>query len=142
LRCSVGKIAAGIDVRANGGYIMWWPANGLPVLSGSPVALWPGWLPAQLLSPPRPTTQRITVPDRDLLRRLAQMIVGANAGKRNTITYWAACRAGEMVASGLLGADAAVALIVEAATRAGLPRPEAERTARSGIRRTGRLSHA
>ena len=47
-----------------------------------------------------------------------------------------------MVASGLLGADAAGALIAEAATRAGLPRAEAERTAWSGIRATGGLSHA
>jgi len=55
------------------------------------------------------------------------------------LTYWAACRVGEMVASGLL--DAA-AVITEAATRAGLPRSEAERTAWSGIRRTGRLANA
>jgi len=38
-----------------------------------------------------------------------------------------------MVADGLLSATTAVALIAEAATRAGLPRTEAERTARSGV---------
>src|SRR5262249_2497669 len=32
LRCSAGKIAAGIDVRADGGYVIWWPAAGQPVL--------------------------------------------------------------------------------------------------------------
>lgn len=48
----------------------------------------------------------------------------------------------EMVASGLLGADAAAAIIAEAATRAGLPRAEAEDTAWSGIRATGGLAHA
>jgi hypothetical protein len=47
-----------------------------------------------------------------------------------------------MVASGLLGADAAAVLIAEAATRAGLPRAEAERTAWSGIRTTGGLANA
>jgi hypothetical protein len=44
--------------------------------------------------------------------------------------------------SGLLGADAVAAVIAEAATRAGLPRSEAERTAWSGIRATGGLAHA
>jgi len=70
-----------------------------------------------------------------------RLVAGARQGERNGLTYWAACRAGEMVASGLLDAEAAVALIAEAATRAGLPRVEAERTARSGIRTGGGLGH-
>ena len=69
------------------------------------------------------------------------LVAGAREGERNSLTYWAACRAGEMVASGLLGADAAAAVIAEAAMRAGLPRAEAERTARSGIRATGGRGH-
>jgi hypothetical protein len=73
---------------------------------------------------------------------LVRLIAGAREGERNKLTFWAACRAGEMVASGMLKADAAVGLIAEAATRSGLPRPEAERTVWSGIRTTGGLSHA
>jgi hypothetical protein len=73
--------------------------------------------------------------------RLVWSIAGARPGERNNITYWAACRAGEMAASGF-GADAAAAVIAEAATRAGLPRPEAERTAWSGIRATGGFNRA
>ena len=87
-------------------------------------------------------TSRITVPDEHALARLVRLIAGAREGERNNLTYWAACRAGEMVASGLLKADAATAIIVEAATRAGLPRAEAEHTAWSGIRTTGGLAHA
>jgi len=41
-----------------------------------------------------------------------------------------------MVASGLLAAESAAAVIAEAATLAGLSRSEADRTARSGIRKT------
>jgi hypothetical protein len=74
--------------------------------------------------------------------RLVQLIAGARTGDRNNVTYWAACRAGEMVASGLLEANAAAAVIAEAATRAGLPRYEAERTAWSGIRVTGGFANA
>ena len=33
LRCSSGTIAAGNDVRSTGGYVIWWPASGLPVVS-------------------------------------------------------------------------------------------------------------
>jgi hypothetical protein len=25
LRCSRGRIAPGVDVRADGGYVIWWP---------------------------------------------------------------------------------------------------------------------
>jgi hypothetical protein len=142
LRCSAGRIAAGVDVRATGGYVIWWPVAGLPVLSELPITTWPDWLRVRLSSPPRPATSRITVPDGHALMRMVQLIAGARAGERNNVTYWAACRAGEMVASGLLGADAAAAMIADAATRAGLPRSEAERTAWSGIRATGGLAHA
>ena len=38
LRCSIGRIAAGVDVRAEGGYAIWWPGVGLPVTSEMPVA--------------------------------------------------------------------------------------------------------
>jgi Bifunctional DNA primase/polymerase, N-terminal len=142
LRSSAGRIAAGVDVRATGGYVIWWPAAGLPVLSETPMATWPECLRVQLSPPPRPAISRVTVPDGHALMRLVQLIAGASAGERNNLTYWAACRAGEMVASGLLGADAAAAVIAEAATRAGLPRSEAERTAWSRIRSTGGLAHA
>jgi hypothetical protein len=27
LRCSAGKLCTGIDIRADGGYIIWWPAH-------------------------------------------------------------------------------------------------------------------
>jgi Bifunctional DNA primase/polymerase, N-terminal len=141
LRSNAGRIAAGVDVRATGGYVIWWPAAGLPVCSETPIAPWPEWLRRQIVSPPRPATLRITVPDGYALMRLVQLIAGARAGERNNITYWAACRAGEMVASGLLGAPAAAAVIAEAATRAGLPR-SAERTAWSGIHSTGGLAGA
>jgi hypothetical protein len=142
IRCSAGRIAPGIDVRGEGGYVIWWPTTGQPVLSIAPFARWPAWLRAQLVPSKRTVSPRITVPDGHALTRLVQLIAVARAGERNNLTYWAACRAGEMVASGLLGADTAAAVISEAAARAGLPRSEAERTAWSGIRATGGFTHA
>jgi len=28
LRCSAGRVATGVDVRADGGYVIWWPREG------------------------------------------------------------------------------------------------------------------
>jgi predicted P-loop ATPase len=44
VRCSAGKIAPGVDVRANGGYIVWWRAEGLDVEDADLLADVPEWL--------------------------------------------------------------------------------------------------
>lgn len=43
LRCSTGKIAPGIDVRASGGYVIDWSREGLP-FEDWPICEWPSWL--------------------------------------------------------------------------------------------------
>jgi hypothetical protein len=130
------------QARAAASYVIWWPDVGLPGTSEMPVVPWPNWLRHQLSHSRYKITSRTTVPDGHALTRLIRLIAGAREGERNNLTYWAACRAGEMVASGLLDADAAVVVIAEAATRAGLPRREAERVAWSGIKTTGGVAHA
>lgn len=52
LRNSVELIAPGVDVRAEGGYVIRWDAAGLP-LEDAPVADWPAWLLADLATPAR-----------------------------------------------------------------------------------------
>jgi hypothetical protein len=52
LRCSVSRIAPGIDVRADGGYVVWWPAAGEPVQCDAAPAPWPQWLLDALTPPP------------------------------------------------------------------------------------------
>ena len=54
LRCSTSKIDVGIDVRADGGYVVWWPATGGRVLCDVPPAEWPLWLSPSLDN--RPST--------------------------------------------------------------------------------------
>lgn len=44
LRCSAGRIARGVDVRASGGYIIWHPAALCRVHIDAPLAEWPEWL--------------------------------------------------------------------------------------------------
>jgi hypothetical protein len=136
LRCSTNKIAHGVDVRADGGYVIWWPSVGLPVLSDAPVALWPGWLLALLQPTNRPASRRLVVPDRYIIHRLLRLVAAAAEGERNAITFWAACRGGEMVGSGLVSAECISRLVTEASMASGLSPAEAFRTVRSGIRTT------
>ena len=134
IHCTAGKIRLGVDTRGDGGYVIWWPAAGEPILSVAPPAPWPDWLLAGFRPKPQPRSRCIVrAPDNHLLVRLVQMVAGAREGERNSLTFWCACRAGEMVADGQLSATTAIAVIAEAATRSGLPRAEAERTARSGV---------
>jgi hypothetical protein len=51
LRCSVGKVAGGVDVRAEGGYVIWWPRQGGLVAYDNKLAEWPDWLIDLALQP-------------------------------------------------------------------------------------------
>jgi Bifunctional DNA primase/polymerase, N-terminal len=50
LRCTSGRIAPGVDVRAKGGYVIWWPRGGLP-FEDHPLCEWPDWLLAEAMKP-------------------------------------------------------------------------------------------
>jgi hypothetical protein len=45
---TVGRIVRGVDSRSDGGFIIWWPEAGLPVLRTGPIAAAPDWLIAAL----------------------------------------------------------------------------------------------
>jgi hypothetical protein len=73
----------------------------------------------------------------DVQRKLdgiIRSIAFASEGERNHLCFWGACRMAEMVADGALTRNDAIDLAVEAASRAGLPRSEARRTAESAFR--------
>lgn len=44
IRNSASKIAPGVDVRGEGGYLIHWPSAGEPILDASPIAPLPAWL--------------------------------------------------------------------------------------------------
>jgi Bifunctional DNA primase/polymerase, N-terminal len=139
VRCSAGRIALGIDTRADGGYIIHWPSSGLPVLSDAPLARWPSWLLKEFLqkSPPRPPSPSNAIIDRSIgwLRGLVRSVAGASEGQRNSILFWASCRAGEAVRDGKAAEDFVIDVLLRAAAHAGLSRLEAQRTIYSGMRR-------
>jgi hypothetical protein len=139
VKCSAGKIAHGVDTRGAGGFIIWWPANGLDVQHAQVLAPTPDWIVASL-NPPTSNVVRFPPQPSPLNRCHAKLagvlrtIATAREGKRNSITFWGACRLAEMVIAGTLPRDHAAALVVEAASRAGLSRSEALRTTQSAFR--------
>lgn len=132
LRCSAGLIAPGIDVRADGGYIIAWQVAGFPVLCGAARASWPQWLPTHSKTVPR-RHEQIRVPDDRKVTALIRFVALAPETQRNNRLYWAACRMARIVASGLMDAGIGEALLVSAAIHAGLSESEARSTARSGL---------
>lgn len=66
MRNSESKIAPGVDVRGEGGYVIWWPGFGGAVENGATLAEWPEWLLSVLLPPPpapRPPAAPSRLPD-------------------------------------------------------------------------------
>jgi hypothetical protein len=43
-RCSAGRIAPGVDVKADGGYVIWWPSAGCELVLCEPLEEWPEWI--------------------------------------------------------------------------------------------------
>jgi Bifunctional DNA primase/polymerase, N-terminal len=142
LRNSAGKIAAGVDVRATGGFIIWWPACGLEVRD-APLADWPDCLAPPEPPPPtpyirawpRPAGAAYSPTVENKLRGIAQFVARASKGQRNAIVYWAACRVAELMNVGAVDPAFASATLIEAARMAGLPEIEARRTVDSALRR-------
>jgi Bifunctional DNA primase/polymerase, N-terminal len=141
LRCSVSIINRGVDVRADGGYIIWWPAAGLEVIADAGIGAWP----PLLAPPPAPSISHraIAVRGHDLRPRLhralgiIRAVLDAREGDRNKLLFWAACRARDMVAADELDHAAGVQVLEalrNAAAEVGLSQREIDRTITSAMR--------
>lgn len=148
-----GKLAPGVDVKGEGGYVIAPPS----AKRGKPSYSWiPGLDPwsqkiaslsmEALLtitkSDDRPISlnpHKVTVCDdaqilwkwEDALEDLRD----ATSGERNELLYRAACRGGEVVASGQLASATLISLLEVAAAEAGLKSSEIRQTIRSGLNR-------
>ena len=137
--CTAGKIWPHVDTRGHGrGYIIWWPACGLEVLHRDVLAPVPDWIIDALKPKPLPAPRRAIITTTGNPRRkldgIIRTVANAREGERNHITYWGACRLAELVAESAISRDDAIAIIIEAASRAGLNSIEAKRTAQSAFR--------
>lgn len=144
--CSAGRLGPGIDVKASGGYVLCEPSvigdrRYRVTLDVPPVEL-PTWV-ADASSPQAPLA-RVTTSGRcqmagrcryglAVLRRLADEIAATAEGQREVTTYNLARRVGAFVTSGCLHHDYAVAVLADAATRAGLTEHEARHAIGDGF---------
>ena len=106
-------------MRADGGYIIWWPRQGLPA-EHWPICEWPGWLlkeafgsqgkqseaagrnsphdDVRVVRDKRPSDT--TGPVGYRLTGIMRTLDNARKGERNRVLYWAAMRMAEMVGRG------------------------------------------
>ena len=86
VRNSESKIAPGVDVRGEGGYVIWWPGFGGEVEIAAPLAEWPQWVLSILLPPPpapRPPAAPSRLP-RTITNRRAAAILAASLARLRT----------------------------------------------------------
>jgi len=131
IRNSAGKIAPGIDIRGDGGYIIWWPTAELEVTNSDIIAQWSDWLlklifpvPEKNLANPTASLNISTAYAKAALRRAAEKISSAAEGKRNDTLNsecWSILR---FVEAGILPAENVTSILAAAALNAGLPREE------------------
>jgi Bifunctional DNA primase/polymerase, N-terminal len=149
LRCSVGRITPGIDVRADGGYIIWWPAAGEPMLCDAPLAPWPQWLLDELTPRPTPRGGALSTPPSDCragsryagaaLRSAIERVARTPVGGRNDALNREAYGLGRLVAAGLIDVQHIADALAAAAIAGGLTPRETEATLRSALGARGLL---
>ncbi|HLT09226.1 MAG TPA: bifunctional DNA primase/polymerase [Micromonosporaceae bacterium] len=147
VRNSASKLGPGIDVRANGGYVI---AAGSRLPDGreyeqlcpfaDPIPEAPAWLieaassaPAPELPERRPAYGGTRYGVQALEAELGRLAL-ATEGTRNETLVRAAFRAGQLAGGGELDAYHAHDQLLAVAIRIGLPQSEAEHTIRSGMR--------
>jgi Bifunctional DNA primase/polymerase, N-terminal len=140
LRNSTSKIAPGIDVRADGGYVIWWPETGLPVKDYPPEGApeWPLWLIPSVMNKPVAPQAVYCAAAANKSKQLAgvlRVVAEGTEGERNQRLFWGLCRVREMAAQGKIPLSDGKMLLAEAAYRCGLPPLEIRRTLASGAGR-------
>jgi hypothetical protein len=128
-RTGNGRLGIGVDVKANGGYIVWWPTH-RKVLMDAPIAMWPKWL-LDRQQPKREFKETYTGPAPKSVDGIVDFVRSIPEGQRNKSAYWGLCRAVEAENQGVGGAVDAVA---NAALQTGLSHIEVTRIVRSAQR--------
>ena len=148
LRCSTRNPNIGIDIRADGGYIIWWPAVGCPILNDSAPATWPTWL-LNIVKPPKPTPDITRFPSSvaqiqagsryaaAALQLAAEKVAMAPTGQRNDTLNREMYSLLRFVSSGELETQEIADVLARAAISAGLDRIEVTRTITSALRARG-----
>ena len=130
-RNTISKIERGVDTKAKGGYVIWWPSEGHPVFDGDLLADIPEWL-LDLVKPEerqeRPAVAPRGTPDmsnpfhyllhhraQETVQRVLQRASDATPGNRQFTYWWCSQRLKEIVDEGYLDLRDAHDLLFEAA---------------------------
>lgn len=146
VRNSAGRLGPLVDVRGQGGYVVG-PGSvvhgrAYRVVDDRDLVPLPAWL-ARLAARAETTTARDSSTPAAApgarIRGLVEHVAAGTAGDRNGRLYWAACRAGELIAAGQASTEMIMEQLMSAAAAAGLRGGEAEarRTITSGMRAGG-----
>lgn len=138
LKCSTGQIAKGIDIKANGGYVVFHVANGWPVLSNVALADFPsGLVPTPNMWDTLLRSQRKQVNDdyaMSALSKAVEEVENATEGERNDTLNRAAFGIFALKNRLLINAEVKNKLIA-ASKVCGLPEYEAKRTIESAYKK-------
>lgn len=144
VRNSAGRIAPGIDVRGDGGAIIWWPATGRGVENADTLAPWPAWLlPVMLPPPPLPRSAEIpagSYGDRYVeaaIRRAVEHVAMAGEGGRNSTLNAEAFALARFIKAGTITASDLAEAMATAGLAAGLAPREIQATITSAFRAGG-----
>ncbi|CAI9121211.1 bifunctional DNA primase/polymerase [Brytella acorum] len=141
-RARIGGVL-GLDVRGEGGYVIWWPAAGLELIANVPPQPMPAWLVETIMPPPPPKADLAKIEDglrnadryvqgalRGAIRNVATAPEGARNDTLNAETY----ALGRFIPPGHLTASQIAEAMAAAALQAGLTQHEIERTIASALR--------
>jgi Bifunctional DNA primase/polymerase, N-terminal len=137
---SASRVAPGVDVRGEGGFVIMPPSVGYSVIGDAVVAHWPDWLMPLVLPPPRPPGQAPcagAVPVSS--RRLDGILRAAPDGSKHFILRNTALLLGGIADSAGFTDDSAVQWLLDALPATVRDWRTAERTARWGLQQ-GRAS--
>jgi hypothetical protein len=137
VKCTASRLARHIDTRGHGGYIIYWPAEGLEVRNGDVLAEVPEWIIERLKPPQRAYVPTGPITPRQAHRQIdgiIRLIVRSPSGQRNSILFWAACRLSELEKQSLITRDEAFGIALAAAARSGLEPTEANRAVSNAFR--------
>lgn len=138
-------LAEGIDIRGDGGYIIFPPSTGYRVISDAEPAEWPDWLLELVLARPieneRPKSEpydHIAISSarlEGLTKSILDRVSRAGDGQKHTALRNAALSLGGIIHAAGIGSDAAVSMLIAALPRSVEDWANAKKTAEWGVQR-------